>query len=119
MEGPAMSAYYYRDGVLREHYDDEAREYRTYSPTGGLTSTRPYTPDEVARVEAGLPVDGGAGQAQATIEDALSTALTELQTLIATDNAVLRDNPAPALKIIARALRRIIRILLRRFDGTD
>jgi len=53
-----------------------------------------------------------------TIETALSDALTELQTLIDTTNATINAGPAPYIKALARALRRVIRLLIRRFDGT-
>lgn len=57
-----------------------------------------------------------AEKAEKTIEDALDTALTDLQTIIDTPNASL--SAAPAIKTIARAVRRLIRLQLRRLDGT-
>lgn len=64
----------------------------------------------------------GEMQNRASIEAALATELDELQTeFLGLTNAALNtafnSNPARYLKIFARILRRIIRLLIRRFDG--
>lgn len=71
---------------------------------------RDKTPEELT--------DYNARQNEQQIKDALNTALADLQTLIDTLNATINSNPANAIKIVARAERRIIRILLRQFDAT-
>jgi hypothetical protein len=71
---------------------------------------RDKTPEELA--------DYNARQNEQQIKDALTTALADLQTLIDTLNSTINSNPANAIKIVARAERRIIRILLRQFDAT-
>ena len=45
------------------------------------------------------------------------SALGELQALIDTTNATINAGPAPYIKGLARVLRLVIRLLLRRFDG--
>ena len=56
---------------------------------------------------------------QRTIEQALGDALAEVQTIIDATNATINAGPAPYIKIIARAVRRIIRLVIRRFEGTS
>jgi len=55
---------------------------------------------------------------QATIEQALSDALATLQLIIDDTNANINGNPAQRIKDEARVLRRVIRLVIRRFDGT-
>jgi hypothetical protein len=54
---------------------------------------------------------------QRSLNDALAGALTDLQTLLDTSNATINAGPAPYIKAVARAERRIIMVLLRRFDA--
>lgn len=57
-------------------------------------------------------------QNEKTIKDALESSLGELQTLIDTPNSTINSGPAPYIKVLARAIRRIIRLLIRKLDGT-
>lgn len=49
-----MSTRVYRDGLLVEFRDDDARTVTTYDETGAETSTRPYTEDENAAADASV-----------------------------------------------------------------
>lgn len=71
---------------------------------------RAWSPDELA--------EKAARDAQRTIEEALDAALVDLQTLIDTPNATINSGPATAIKLLARVLRRVIRLLIRRLDAT-
>ena len=71
----------------------------------------PKTPEQLA-AEADAT-------ARATIEQALDAALVTLQTVIDDTNPNINSNPAARIKDLARAQRRTIRLLIRRFDGTS
>ena len=49
-----MSWQLYQGSVLREHGDDATRTVTTYDESGAVTSTRPYTAEENAAVDAAL-----------------------------------------------------------------
>jgi len=53
-----------------------------------------------------------------TIEEAISQDLDAMQAIIAQTNADLRADPAQEIKDIARAIRRIDRMILGRFENT-
>jgi hypothetical protein len=53
-----------------------------------------------------------------SIESALDAQLVELQATIDATNATINSNAAAHIKVLARAARRIIRLLIRRLDGT-
>ena len=112
-----MSTSVYESGVLREHWDDSTRTYTTYDAEGVQTSTRAYTPEEDARADAEAAQRVEQANQQ-SIEVALGDALATLQAVIDQTNADLRTDPSQEIKDIARAVRRIIRLLTRRLDGT-
>lgn len=107
----------YVDNVLRERWNDATRTYTSYNAAGVQTSTRPYTAAENAAADAEIAA-ASAETNRRSIETALETALAELQTTIDATNASINSNAAVHIKILARAARRIIRLLIRRYDGT-
>lgn len=112
-----MSQQNYLDGVLRERWDDVQRTYTEFDAAGEVVSSRPYTVEENARADAEAAAVV-ADSNRVSIETALDDTLAELQTLVDTPNATINSGPAPYIKVLARALRRLIRLVLRRFDGT-
>ena len=87
-----------------------------YLDADGQVASRPLDPVEVAAVveEAAAVV---VETTRRTIEQKADAALGELQALIDTTNATINASPAPYIKGLARVLRLVIRLLLRRFDG--
>lgn len=113
-----MSAHIYQNGVIREIWNDTDRIYVAYDEGGSPTLTRPYTAEENAIADA----EAQAGQIESNrraIEAALADALAELQTIVDATNATINAGPAPYIKILARAARRLIRLVIRRFEGTS
>jgi hypothetical protein len=109
---------YHPGGAVARFWDDATRTYKTYSTSGAQTSTRPYTAEENARADAEAALDA-ADSNQRTIEVALDASLVDLNTIAeSTANATINQNPASYIKAIARILRRVIRLLIRRLDGT-
>jgi hypothetical protein len=102
--------------MMRIYWDNESRKVRTYDGDV-LVSERDYTPDENAAADAAAASALEETNRQ-TIEAALDATLADLQTLISTANADINASPAAYLKTVARAERRIIRLLVRRLDGT-
>ena len=100
--------------------DGTPTQWRTattfYALVDGALTSRPLTAEELrAMVE-----DAAAAVVESTrrtIEQKAEAALGELQALIDTTNATINAGPAPYIKGLARALRLVIRLLLRRFDG--
>jgi hypothetical protein len=95
-----------------EWHDDNSRTFATWDEAAQGFVVREYTPEEVAAAEQ-------RAAARTSIENALSAALDELQLIIDDTNANINTNPAARIKMIARALKRAIRIELRRFEATD
>jgi hypothetical protein len=102
------------NGVLRELWVDQSRTYTAWDENGVQTVSRAYNAEENARADANATYQSEEGNRQ-TIEAALFNGLTELDTIINTANNQLG---AAAIKTLARILRRVIRLLIRRFDGT-
>lgn len=104
------------EGRQRLQWDTETRRYSRVDWQGTLLEERPFTDSESAFVDA---------QAAAATAESNRTFLTaqldedmvNLQTLLDTDNAVINGSPAPYLKLLARVLRRVIRILLKRLEA--
>lgn len=112
-----MSAYSYRDGILREKWDDATRTYTAYDATGAQISTRPYTAAENAQADADAARLLAAAN-ESTIETNLASDLAAMQAIINETNSDLRTDPSQEIKDIARAMRRTIRMALQQFDGT-
>lgn len=100
--------------------DGTPTQWRTattaYALVDGVVVARPLTAEELrAMVE-----DAAAavvGTTRRTIEQKADEALGNLATLIDTTNATINAGPAPYIKTLARVLRLVLRLLLRRFDG--
>lgn len=113
-----MAIYWGYQETVHTRYDDVSRLAREYEPGGiVLIQERPFTAAENAIADAMATTLAEAAN-KATIEQALSDALVEVQTIIDATNATINANAASYIKILARAARRIIRLLIRRFDGT-
>lgn len=111
-----MSRQAFKDGVLFEEWDDATRTYTDYS-TEPPTS-RPYTAAENASVDAQIVAEAQDSNKR-TIQEALTADLTAMQEIINQTNADLRADPAQEIKSIARAIRRIDRMILGDFTGTE
>jgi hypothetical protein len=114
----------FEDGILRERWDDDStpRMYTAWSASGVQTSTRSYTPEENARADADAAI-ALADTNRQSIEASLAAELDEIQVEFLTPtnaalNTAFAANNARYLKILARIMRRIIRLIIRRFDGT-
>ena len=55
-------------GILREKWDDDARQVTFYDATGTQTSTRPYTAGENAAADAALAAEQARAEAEALVE---------------------------------------------------
>jgi malic enzyme len=109
---------YDAEGVLREIWDDATRTYRTYDPAGVQLSTRPYTTEENARAVAEATQLTEATN-KGAIEANIVQDLAAMQTIIDTANATINASPASYIKDIARAIRRLDRMALAKFDGVN
>lgn len=112
------------DGIVRESWDDTAYTVTYYDAAGVLVDSTPenpnprsYTAAEIAFADA-LAQDRLEEANARTIEQALTGDLTAMQTLIDTTNATINAGPAPFLKDIARAIRRLDRRALEDYSGT-
>lgn len=102
--------------------DDVARKATVYNTSGVQTGFRDFTAAEALLVDTAL-ANAAAVTTQKAIEAALAPELDELQVEFLTPtNAALNTsfaaNQARYLKILARILRRVVRLLIRRLDGT-
>lgn len=107
----------YIDNVLRVRRDDATRTYTEYNSSGVQTSTRPYTAEENAALDAAIAA-AQARSNRSAIETNLLQDLATMQTIIDTANATINASPASYIKDIARAIRRLDRMALAKFDGT-
>jgi len=104
------------DEILR--WDRDAREVITEDAEGEEISRRPYTDEENAAEDNALVIESNERN-RLSIEEALENALVEIQTIIDTPNATINSSPAAHIKTLARAQRRMIRLLTRRLDGSS
>jgi len=108
----------YQDGVLRERWDDVTRMYTWWDALGIQMGTRPFTAEENARVDE-TAAQVQQEQNKSTIETNLQQDYLNMQAIEAQTNADLRADPSQELKDIARAVRRLSRMALENYDGTD
>jgi hypothetical protein len=111
----------YVDNVLRERWNDDAnpRVVTFFDAAGAQTSQRNYTAFEIAAVDA-LAATTLSKSNEATIRQLLNDTLPTLQTITDTTNANMSGNTAAAaIKDLARANRRIIRLLTNNLSGTN
>ena len=106
------------DGVLRERWDDVVGTYTEFDAAGTIVTTRPLTDDEVAQLaESAAYVTTTTNQS--TVETNLNEDLDAMQAIIDQTNDALRTDPSQELKDVARATRRLIRMALDDFSGTE
>jgi hypothetical protein len=98
-------------------WDDVTRTVTCYDESENPT-TRPYDDSENENADR-LAAQAAADAAALTITQALNDALVALQAIIDDTNANINSSPASRIKDLARAERRVIRLLCRRFDGTS
>lgn len=111
-----MSTYVYTGTTLREKWDDSTRIYTKYDASGAVVQTRPYTSAENNEADAIASVTSQ-DKNKANIETALADSLATLQAIIDQTNADIRADPSQEIKDLARTLRRVIRLITRRFDS--
>lgn len=105
----------WENGNLQEVGDDVARRVHTYDEQGiEILPDRAYTATENGQADADSAVIT-ADANRRTIEQALAGALADLDVMIAKTPAQITGSDT---KELARDLRRVIRLLIRRFDGT-
>ena len=115
-----MSAQRYENGVLRNQWDDPTRTYTEWDAQGVQTLTRAYTAAENAAADA-IAADVAVTANENTIRAETEANLAKLDAeIINLTNAALftQSGTGNALKLLARTLRLVIRLLIRRFDGT-
>ena len=108
---------YNSSGVLMEDWDDVAHVVKFYT-NGVETSSRPYTAEEealaVVRAEQMVLSNN-----QSTVEKNLEQDYLNMQAIEGQSNAELRTDPSQEIKDIARAIRRLTRMALDDFSGSD
>lgn len=111
----------YLDDVLREEWNDDAnpRTVTFWDAAGQNPSTRNQTPAENAAAANRINTARAAANMGATKANLMQD-MANMQTIVATDNTVLNNTPAPSMKQMARMLRRLGRMSLNDFDdGAD
>lgn len=112
-----MRHVYDRTG-LRERWDDAARVLTTWNTSGVQTSQRAYTAAENAQADIIVAAET-ANTNKRTIQQALVADLTALQVIIDETNANINTNPAARIKTMSRAIRRLTRLALDDYSGTE
>src|SRR6478609_5680456 len=107
----------FTNGKISERWDPVTRVHTSYNAAGQVTASVPFTAAENARADADALAATSATN-QVSIETALSNDLATLQAIIDDTNANINQNPAQRIKDLARVQRRVIRLVIRRFDGT-
>ena len=99
-------------------WDDTTRTAYEHAADGSITSERPYTADENAQADAtGAHATQTANKSE--IETNLEEDLDAMQAVIDQTNEQLRADPSQEIKDIARAVRRLIRMALDDYSGTE
>lgn len=106
---------YHVNGRLWRRFNDVTRLVYEWDTSGVPIGTpRPYNAQEIAAGTARL-AELAAANNETSILTELTTALDTMQAIIALGNNQITGGHT---KDIARTMRRVIRILIRRFDGT-
>lgn len=104
------------NGVLRERLDAEG--YKRWDEDGDLVEQRALTPEEQAAVDAYV-----ATQTATANEDALrqraENALADLRTVAGSSGTLTGAQLSNAVRLLARVAAALIRLHLRRLEGTD
>ena len=107
------------NGLVRERWDDATRTVTTYDESGAVTSTHPYTADENATADAAAAQEVVRTNAEIlrnglqSVIDASIARQAVYQTVLNTDNATIKSNPAPYIKDVARQGKRSERAIIR------
>ena len=107
----------YIDETLRERWDETARTVTTWTATGALIGTRPYTAQESAAMDARTLAETAAAN-EATIRDRAAAALTANTTFLAIANPTNAQVVAHA-KVLTREATALIRLALRLLDSAS
>lgn len=110
-------------GVRRELWDnDGARKYTTWDQNGVQTFQRDYTAEENAQADADAAAETAEAEQKSnksTIQTNLEQDYLNMQAIKAQTNADLRADPSQEIKQIADAVRRLTRMALEDYSGTD
>lgn len=106
------------NGVLRERWNDTTRTYTAWNASGVQTSTRPYTTAENTAADAAAATALLSAN-QGTIRQNLIADQVAMQAIIDDTNANIRSDPSQEIKSLSRAVRRLTRLTLNDYSGTD
>lgn len=109
----------WRDGRLTARWNETTKRIE-YMAADGVTVASSVAMTSAQSAEADAYVANRAATAnEASIRTETAARLVDLQTIIDTPNASLftQSGTASALKLLARTLRLVIRLLIRRLDG--
>lgn len=107
------------DGSAPEYHDDTTRVVTIYGQDGLVTSTRPYTEAENLDADLRASIDTESAN-QVDVENKIDTVdLPAMQAILDQTNAQLREDPSQEIKAIARAVRRLARNAIRRYDSAE
>lgn len=102
------------EGTVLIEQNDDTRTFSDFREDPPVV--RPYTDDENAAADERIALEQ-ADAVKAQIEGMLNDALAQLQAIIDDTNANINAAPAIRIKVLARTLKGIVRVLLHRFDS--
>lgn len=106
------------DGVLRQRWDDNTEIYTAWDDRDVQIEQRSYNPDELAQKAARVEAATVAAN-EADIGSKIETVdMPAMQAILDATNATINAGPAPYLKDIAKAVRRLDRKVQRLLDGS-
>lgn len=111
----------YTNGVLTLRWNETNKRIETMAPDGTVLSFVAMSPEQATMADAYIAALAAMANEQ-TIKTDLQGRLTQLNDeIIGLTNAALFTQSAMgnAVKLLARCVRLIIRVLLRNFDGTS
>lgn len=113
------SMQFFSDGVLRFEKDHDTRKAREYDEDGTLMYERDYTAEENAEADA-IDAQNVLMTNEQALRDGLQAVIAaalerqaQVQAVIDTPNADIRQNPAPHIIALARASKRQERAIIR------
>jgi hypothetical protein len=108
----------YISGVLRERWDDTTRTYTAFSGTGVQLEQREYTPAENVVADS-LAATEVLNSNETIVHQKLAVDFAAAQAILNQTNADIRTDPSQEIKDLARAVRRLTRMALDDFSGTE
>jgi len=113
-----MITWDYQDDV-HTMFNWDTRIAEEYEPGGVvLIQARPFTAEENATADA-MEVQEQEAANKSTIEANLEQDYLNMQAIMAQTNAALRDDPSQEIKQMAQAIRRLTRMALDDYSGTE